>query len=151
MKIRETSFLVILACTALLFTACEPELERIVYQSYSETQPKLVQYFQETKTGKVKVKEEKFYEDGTKEYIGSFDEKGNRHGEWRYYYPNGNLWSLGEYENGLKHGKKEVYWPDGTKRYNGQFQNDIKSGKWTFYNTDGSVLQEMDFGTSSES
>lgn len=151
MKIRKASFLVILAFLARFLTACEPELERVVYQSYSETQPKLVQYFQEDEGGKYKVKEEKFYEDGTKEYIGGFDEKGNRNGEWRYYYPNGNLWSLGEYRNGLKHGKKEVYWPDGTKRYNGQFQNDKKSGKWTFYNTDGSVLQEMDFGTNPES
>ena len=126
-------------------TACQKEPERKVIDSWTETQPKLVGFYFEEDGQSVKVKEEKFYEDGTREYFGSFDKDGLRHGEWRYYYNSGQLWSLGFYEHGSKEGKKEVYWPDGIKRYEGQFSNDEKTGSWSFYNTDGSLLQKMNF------
>lgn len=130
---------------ALVLISCEPELERVVERSWNDDQPKLVGYFASDDTGSTKVKEEKFYEDGQLEYVGGLDEKGARHGTWKYYYNNGQLWSLGEYSHGLMDGKKEVYWPDGTMRYQGQFINDEKSGKWTFYNVDGTILEEREF------
>ena len=132
-----------------LMQGCAPEMERVVDQSWSETQPKLVKYYSGKEESRYKAKEECFYEDGTREYTGTFDENGKRHGEWRYFFPDGNLWSLGEYKHGLKHGKKEVYWPDGSLRYEGRFTEDEKSGKWTFYNQDGSILQQMDFSKQS--
>jgi antitoxin component YwqK of YwqJK toxin-antitoxin module len=130
---------------AIVLMACEKEPERVVTEQWSETQPKLVSYYLEQDNQRMKVKEEKFYQDGTREYVGGFDEKGLRNGEWRYYYDSGQLWSLGGYDHGLKEGKKEVYWPDGTKRYEGQFKEDLKSGTWTFYNPDGTILQKMNF------
>ncbi|MEX2596451.1 MAG: hypothetical protein WEC59_05920 [Salibacteraceae bacterium] len=134
----------------LALMACEPTEERVVSEQWNEKQPKLVKYYLEKEEQKVKVREERFYKDGIRQYEGSFDETGDRHGEWRYYYTNGNLWSLGEYEHGLKHGKKEVYWPDGNKRYIGKFTNDEKSGNWIFFDTDGTVLQERNFSIKNE-
>ena len=128
-----------------LLWACEQAPEKVVIESWSLKQPKLVAYYIVDGATRVKVSEERFYQDGTREYIGHFDENGERHGEWKYYYKSGQLWSLGSYINGKKDGKKEVYWPDGTKRYEGQFIGDEKSGIWTFYNPDGTVLQKMDF------
>lgn len=141
MKLRSQLTLLI----AFLLVACEPDLERLVELSWSDEQPKLVGYYEVRESERVKVKEEKFYEDGQIEYEGGLDPKGRRHGTWRYYYTNGQLWSLGEYENGLMEGKKEVYWPDGTMRYQGQFSHEEKTGKWTFYNVDGTVLEEREF------
>jgi hypothetical protein len=129
----------------VLLIACEKEPEKMVLESWSLNQPKLVGYFLDADGVRMKVKEEKFYTDGTREYVGTFDEAGQRHGEWRYFYDSGQLWSLGEYNHGLKEGKKEVYWPDGTKRYEGQFTGDEKSGSWVFYNPDGTVLQKRNF------
>lgn len=128
-----------------MMIGCEKEPEKEVLESWNPSQAKLVGYFMEKNGNRIKVKEEKFYTNGTKEYFGSFDDLGQRDGEWRYYYDSGQLWSLGFYKNGKKEGKKEVYWPDGTKRYEGQFVNDLKSGTWTFYNPDGTVLQKMNF------
>lgn len=135
----------LLAVALTLSTSCEKEPERRVIEHWTETQPKLVGFYLEEDGQQLKVKEEKFYADGTREYYGSFDEDGARHGEWRYYYDSGQLWSLGFYDHGSKEGKKEVYWPDGTKRYEGQFKDDLKVGVWTFYNPDGTVLQKMNF------
>ncbi|MEQ9188424.1 MAG: hypothetical protein RLP15_11860 [Cryomorphaceae bacterium] len=139
-------WITMLSAVALIFsTSCEKEPERRVIEQWTETQPKLVGFYLEEGGQQVKVKEEKFYADGTREYYGSFDTDGARHGEWRYYYESGQLWSLGFYNHGSKEGKKEVYWPDGTKRYEGQFKDDLKMGVWTFYNPDGTELQKMNF------
>ncbi|MEZ4721520.1 MAG: hypothetical protein R2813_06535 [Flavobacteriales bacterium] len=138
-------FVSILAMLAFIMSACEQKPERVVEKAWTPEQPKLVAYYLEKDGKKIKQREEKFYEDGVLEYEGGLDEQGKRHGEWRYYYKTGTLWSLGVYQNGLMEGKKEVYWPDGKKRYEGYFSNDKKSGHWTFYNMDGSILQERDF------
>ena len=139
-----SSFLIV---TLLLLCACKSTQEREVTESWSPSQVKVVVYFVESDDGRWKTKEEKYYVDGTQEYFGSFDKAGNRDGDWKYFYPTGQLWSLGSYKNGLKHGKKEVYWPDGMKRYEGQYADDKKSGSWIFYNKDGSILQKKDFST----
>lgn len=144
------SFLCVLF-TLFIFSACQPEQEREVLEQWTPNQAKVVGYFITEGEARWKQKEEKFYTDGTQEYFGSFDKEGERDGEWRYFYPSGQLWSLGFYKNGLKDGKKEVYWPDGMKRYEGQYTNDEKSGVWNFYNKDGSLLQKMDFSTKSKS
>lgn len=119
--------------------------ERVVEEEWSPGNPKTVAWYQEEDGAKFKVQEEKYYKDGKTEYNGSFDKVGLRHGEWKYYYPNGNLWSLGNYDHGKNSGKKAVYWPEGNIRYEGQFKDDQKSGHWIFYNMDGTILQEMDF------
>jgi|AACY02.14.fsa_nt_gi antitoxin component YwqK of YwqJK toxin-antitoxin module len=135
----------------ILLCACENAPEREIIENWSPSQAKVVGYFVTENEVRWKQKEEKFYEDGTQEYAGTFDKEGNRDGEWRFYYPTGQLWSLGSYKNGLKEGKKEVYWPDGMKRYEGQYTNDEKTGVWHFYNKDGSILQKMDFSAATKS
>jgi len=130
---------------AITLVSCTPQPERVVKTSWSETQEKSVAYELEKDGKTIVVKEEQFYEDGTLEYTGEFDDNGERHGLWKYYYPNSQLWSTGTYDHGKMTGKKQVYWEDGTLRYEGQFKNDVKTGTWTFYNADGSVLQTKDF------
>jgi len=127
------------------FAGCDAKPEREVLEQWSAEQPKLVGYYVEEEGQRIKVKEEQFYEDGTKEYVGGFDADGRREGEWRYYYNNGQLWSIGSYISGSKEGRKEVYWPDGTRRYTGQFKNDEKAGTWIFYNPNGTLLQRINF------
>lgn len=137
---------IILTFLALVLISCNRP-EKVVEKEWKPGQPKLIGWYLEEDGAKYKTREEKYYEDGKLEYEGSYDKDGLRHGEWKYYYQNGNLWSLGNYEHGRDHGKKKVYWPEGNIRYEGFFSNDQKSGHWIFYNMDGTVLQEMDFDT----
>ena len=127
----------------LIFSSCVKP-KRVVEEFYTPEQPKLVAYYTTEDGVKVKVEEEKYYENGKLEYKGGYDKDKRRNGRWEYYFNNGKLWSIGEYEYGKMEGKKEVYWPDGQIRYKGQFSNNKKSGHWVFYNADGSVLKEMD-------
>ena len=134
-----------LIAISLMFSACTNEPESVVESEWTPEQPKLVAFFLEENDVKFKQSEEKYYEDGAMEYSGSYDIEGNRHGEWKYYYTNGNIWSVGNYANGAKTGVKQVYWPEGKMRYEGFFTDDLKSGHWKFYDKDGSLIEEMDY------
>jgi antitoxin component YwqK of YwqJK toxin-antitoxin module len=45
--------------------------------------------------------------------IRPYNDKGERHGYWEYYYLNGNLWYKGNYVNGNRHGYWEWYHDNG--------------------------------------
>ncbi|GAB4375011.1 MAG: hypothetical protein Kow0075_01100 [Salibacteraceae bacterium] len=136
---------------ALVATACDQsKTERVTEAIWSPEQPKIVAIYRVKDEERTRIGEERYYENGQLEYTGEFNEKGQRHGLWKYYYKNGNLWSEGRYDNGKKTGLKKVYWPDGTLRFEGQYANDKQVGVWTFYNPDGTVLHEKDFGNGTD-
>lgn len=139
---RSIFFLTLFIIT--LAASCD-KLEREVVSNWTDEQPKLVAYYQIEGKDSVKIKEEKFYEDGTMEFTGSYDADGKRNGLWKYWYSNGKLWSEGEFANGKRNGKADVFFEHGQMRYKGQFTNDKESGKWVFYNEDGTVYNEIDF------
>lgn len=121
------------------------KLESEVTERWTEEQPKLVTYYQGQDDQRIKVKEEQFYEDGKLEYTGTFNANGKREGTWKYWYPNGNLWSTGQFLNGKRKGPSEVYYETGELRYKGAFDNDKEVGQWTFYKPDGTIYNEIDF------
>ena len=45
--------------------------------------------------------------------IKPYNENGKQHGYWEDYYPNGNLWSKGNYVDGKPHGYWEYYYYNG--------------------------------------
>jgi antitoxin component YwqK of YwqJK toxin-antitoxin module len=134
-----------IALLAVVLTSCQNKPEPVVESEWSPEQPKLIAYYAEEGEAKYKQREEKYYEDGVLEYSGGYDIYGKRHGDWKYNYPNGNLWSIGTYDHGKKTGPKKVYWPEGQIRYEGSFENDEKSGRWVFYDMEGKVLDERTF------
>jgi antitoxin component YwqK of YwqJK toxin-antitoxin module len=48
--------------------------------------------------------------------INQYNEKGNRHGYWEIYWPNGTVCFKGSYNNGIKIGYCEIYWENGELR-----------------------------------
>jgi antitoxin component YwqK of YwqJK toxin-antitoxin module len=62
--------------------------------------------------------------------ITSYNDKGQPHGLWESYYPNGNLSFKGHYLNGQKHGYWESYHYSGQLMYKGYYLNGQKHGYW---------------------
>ena len=141
---RSIFFLAVFVIT--LATGCN-ELEREVVEQWTGEQPKLIAFYKIEGGRRVKVKEEKFYENGQMEYTGEFTPDGHRQGMWKYWYPNGNLWSEGEFEGGRRTGLAKVYYENGQLRYSGRFNKDKEVGNWTFYKQDGSEYNKIDFDT----
>ena len=95
--------------------------------------------------GDRKIDESTYYPNGQVQMRGGFDKDGERHGPWKSWYDNGNVWSESEFSNGKRHGVNTVYYQNGKKRYQGQFDNDEESGNWVFWDELGNVQKEQEF------
>jgi antitoxin component YwqK of YwqJK toxin-antitoxin module len=71
--------------------------------------------------------------------INLYNDKGERHGYWENNYPNGQLWSKGNFVDGNRHGYWEVYWDNGNLFYKGNFVNGKRDGYWEAYYSNGKL------------
>lgn len=77
-----------------------------------------------------------YYPDGQKFCEGKYD-NGVITGEWQYWHPNGQLCKSIEFKGGKPEGKIEVYREDGTLEGVQQFKNGVRNGEWVSYYDDG--------------
>ncbi len=77
--------------------------------------------------------------EGIVSVYGSIEDNRNI-GEWRYYYPNEQLESIGNFNNDNPHGKWVWYYSDGGIKEKGTFLNGNKTGTWYRYNWEVSLL-----------
>jgi antitoxin component YwqK of YwqJK toxin-antitoxin module len=77
--------------------------------------------------------------EGIVSVYGSIEDNRNI-GEWKYYYPNEQLESLGNFKNDNPHGKWVWYFSDGSVKEKGTFLNGYKTGTWYRYNLEGTLL-----------
>jgi antitoxin component YwqK of YwqJK toxin-antitoxin module len=65
--------------------------------------------------------------------ITPYNENGEEHGYWEYYWSNGNLWYKGNYVDGKKHGYWEYYLVNGNLSSKGNYVDGKKHGYWEYY------------------
>jgi len=75
-----------------------------------------------------------YFEDKTIEITGSYTQKGEKDGEWRWYYPNGNLLSKETYSEGLLDGENFSLSIEGDTLECGKFVEGQEEGKWYYVN-----------------
>jgi antitoxin component YwqK of YwqJK toxin-antitoxin module len=67
--------------------------------------------------------------------------KDNRNiGVWKYFYPNGHLESIGNFNFDNPHGKWVWYYYNGNIKETGTFFNGKKTGTWYIYSWEGILL-----------
>ncbi|MFN4299044.1 MAG: toxin-antitoxin system YwqK family antitoxin [Thermaurantimonas sp.] len=86
-----------------------------------------------------------FSENGSLLSEGKLDSNGRKIGLWQFYYPDGSLYSKGEFLNDLKEGIWEYYFPDGSIQEIGEYKRDLLNGKWLTYCINGKILKEVYF------
>ena len=74
--------------TIISFTGCKKDLTQVIEEFYPDGNPKIV-YYLDKNNNKVKVE---YYPNGKLKYVGGLN-NGLGHGIWKYYHPNGKLWS----------------------------------------------------------
>ncbi len=77
-----------------------------------------------------------YFNDGSKDMIGSFSE-GKQHGHWDYWYPNGQLYYKGDYNKGKKTGEWNFFYNNGEPWKTGSYEADLKEGLWTSWFENG--------------
>ncbi|RZL51012.1 MAG: TonB family protein [Pedobacter sp.] len=76
-----------------------------------------------------------FYEKGNVKEQGSYN-KGHKSGEWKYYYPNKQLFEKVNYLYGKLNGDYQSYWDDGNLKKEGTYILDKKAGNWKMFYRD---------------
>ncbi len=76
---------------------------------------------------------------------GNQNNEGKNVGLWKYYWPNGNLKSTGNYKNGLKDGAWKYYFRNGELEQEGFWKSGKLDGEWIWYFKDGKKRCIMHF------
>ena len=90
--------------TVLMLGSCTAQLTEKVVAKFPNGQPQLVRYYDKNDNC---VKETEYYESGQVKMEGTM--KGEkRDGEWKAYFRDGRVQSIGTFVNGLRTGKATV-------------------------------------------
>ena len=81
----------------------------------------------------------KKYQNGKLFYEGSFKDNVPV-GTFRYYFPDGKLKSVSEFQQGVHKVKTIIYHPNGKKASEGVFVDQIKDGVWNYYASNGRLI-----------
>ena len=81
-----------------------------------------------------------YFENKKIEITGSYTRKGEKDGEWIWYYPNGNLLSIENYAAGLQEGESFALSINGDTLEHGMYVEGEEEGRWIYVND--SVLVE---------
>jgi len=84
------------------------------------------------------------YDNGTVKMEGN-SKDGRRTGEWKSYFPSGQLQSDAFFTNGRPDGKVTVYYSNGKKMYEGENQDGNLNGIWTYWDDKGNVTRTVDY------
>jgi antitoxin component YwqK of YwqJK toxin-antitoxin module len=120
-----------------------PIVDSGIIELWDNGQPRVVWVYGLSNGEKVAIREIQYFASGAKSMEGSLlDEK--RHGEWKSWYEDGNLWSEGSFREGRRHGKGIVYHSNGNKFIEGTYLNGQRVGTWLWYDKEGNVISEAE-------
>lgn len=66
-------------------------------------------------------------------------------GEWRAWYPNGEMEELGGYLDDVEHGPWSWWYASGAPMARGRFDEGLRVGWWTFWHPNGVVIGEGEY------
>lgn len=78
------------------------------------------------------------YQNGNVKEEGNYD-KGYKVGEWKYYYPNMQLFEKINYAWDKLYGASLSYWDNGQLKASKKYVNGVKNGEWKFFHKDGKL------------
>jgi len=136
--------LLLITANLLCFFSCESSLEEKIVSRYPSGIASKVELFADTDSGKVLVKEIRFFPNGEKDTEGEIKD-GKKDGKWKQWYNNGKLWIEEQYSEGIKNGTFIVYYPNGEKNYAGEYKYGMPTGTWKFWNEKGEILKETSY------
>lgn len=123
----------------------KPEYEKQVSETFPDGTAKREQYFLGKDDNRYLAKDIFYYANGQKRVEGEYNKEGKKHGDWTYWYDNGNKWSEGSFNEGLNDGKRTTWHENGQKHYTGEYDKGKRIGIWRFYDEDGNMTKEIDY------
>ena len=97
-----------------------------------------------------------FFENSDSLFVQFYSQKGKietegvlngreRVGNWKYFYPNGEIMSEENYKNGKLEGEQLIYYPDGLVTEFAVYKNGLKHGVISKYSSEGILIEEITY------
>lgn len=82
------------------------------------------------------------YDGNVKVGEGIVDASGSYQGQWKLYFPSGELKAEGSFKEGKKEGPWMYYFVNGSIEQRGEYRDGLPTGKWTWYYDSSELLRE---------
>ena len=82
------------------------------------------------------------YSNGLVLETGAVDSAGRKQGEWKSFYPDGEIKSKGVYMDDKKSGAWTFFYNNGKTEQSGKYVNGLPDGPWKWYYEDGQILRD---------
>lgn len=140
--------LLIIIMLALVFVACQDKkvrhVQKVVYY-YAETDlPWVIYYYDVVGKDSTWVEEKMFHENGVLQLEGKIVDN-QREGEFRGYFPTGELMSVGSFVKGKREGKGTIYHENGVVNVENEYRDGKPYGIWKYYDEEGNLFDVKDY------
>lgn len=145
LKMKSGKIIFLLVLSAIF--SCQPKIhvpaETEIIELWDNGQARLIMHYEIMHGKKVATKEVHYHANGVKSMEGPL-QNGLRNGEWKSWYDDGALWSVGSFKNGKREGKGLVFHANGKKFIEGSYLSGERIGKWSWWDEDGNSLTEAE-------
>lgn len=119
--------------------------EAVTVTQYQDSTPRIVNYYAKSeKTGKKEVVGQVSYHSNHNEYMGGRLKEGKRDGQWKAYFPDGNVQSEGTYVDGKLDGPFRIFQENGHLKYVQYYSKGICTGIWKYYDEEGKLIKSVE-------
>ena len=140
--------LLVIIVLALIVVSCQDKKVRHVQkveQYYVETDlPWVIYYYDVVGKDSTLVEERWFHENGVLQLEGNIVDN-QREGEFKGYYPSGELMSVGTFIKGKREGKGMIYHENGVVSTENEYRDGKPAGTWKYYDEEGNLIGVRDF------
>lgn len=132
----------------VLAFACQDKTVRhaqVVKHYYAETDlPWVIYYYDVVGKDSTWVEEKWFHENGVLQLEGKIVDN-KREGEFRGYFPTGELMSVGRFKKGLREGKGKIYFENGVVNTENEYRDGKPYGIWKYYDEGGNLVDVKEY------
>lgn len=140
--------LLIIIVLVLVFVACQDKqvrhVQKVAYY-YAETElPWVIYYYDVVGKDSTWVEEKWYHENGVLQLEGQIVDN-QREGQFKGYYPSGELMSVGTFVKGKREGRGIVYHENGMISIDGHYKNGEMTGVWKYYDEEGNLIDVKEY------
>lgn len=149
MKKNIKAFVIYLLISLPLFTNAQLRLDTIFYDRYWQvtTIKDSMHFYRIATKMENSYKVEDYYVSNKIQMVGYFTslEENIKHGEFKYFFQNGNVSSEGKFENNKEEGIWKFYYEEGKIWYQASYSNGLRQGELKSYYRSGELKRKAKF------
>lgn len=132
----------------IVLISCEDKtvrrVEKVIHYHVESNLPWVVYYYDVVGKDSTLVEEKWFHENGLLSLEGKIVDN-KREGEFRGYFPTGELMSVGSFKKGKREGKGKIYFENGVVNCENEYRDGKPYGIWKYYDEAGNFIDIREY------